>query len=508
MSAAVQSADMTKVVLSPVYTIDRIYKSMEGPQSSPPELLWITGFRTEMVGADGETPTLPEFMCHVNLDFDAMKHRSAIGSGSANNSRILTLSQGQILVHFPEGFGMPVMSNEDLSLNTQVLNHNLEHPNMQVRHKVTFDYVRDADLHEPLKPLFNTSVFGMKLLEGTDGHFGMSGADTVHAGPSCLPGDTAPNAHGGSIYQDQFAKKFTGHWVVKPGRETNHTNVTRYLNLPYDTTLHYAAVHLHPYAASLELRDLTAKKTIFKSKARGLKDKIALSFVDSFSSQEGVPLYKDHEYDLISVYNNTTSTNKDSMAVMLLFLMDKEFKKPVVPSGPAISPLTVSTAKNAPRVLFRTSLGDLVFKLYPDVAPQTVAHVLELIKAGAYDTTQIYRVEPGFVAQTGLVSDRATPMTPEQQALVHSIPAEFSQIPHRRGLLSMARQDNDVNSGESSFSILLGNAPHLDGKYTIFGEVIKGFDVLDKIEHVQRNATNQPSTRLEIKKVKVLPDPA
>src|SRR5579871_4232775 len=72
----------SKEILSPVYTVDRIYKSMEGPQSTqqvtllegPPELVWITGFRTEMVEADGKTPTLPEFMCHVNLDFNATKH--------------------------------------------------------------------------------------------------------------------------------------------------------------------------------------------------------------------------------------------------------------------------------------------------------------------------------------------------------------------------------------------------------------------------------------------------
>jgi cyclophilin family peptidyl-prolyl cis-trans isomerase len=372
---------------------------------------------------------------------------------------------------------------------------------------VTFEFVKDSELKEPLKPLFNTSVFGMKLLEGHDGHYGMGDADTVKHGPSCLPGDIAPNAHGGSVYLDQFAKKFTGHWVVKPGRETNHTNVTTYLNLPYDTTLHYAAVHLHPYAESLELRDLTTGKSVFKSKARGFTDKIGLTSVSSYSSNAGIPLYKNHDYDLVSVYNNTTATDKDSMAVILLFLLDKNFTKPAAPAvaaGPVVSPLTASAAAHAPRVTFHTSLGDLVFKLYSDVAPQTVAHFLELVKGGDYDTTHFYRVEPGFVAQTALAEDRTVPMTPQQKALEHAIPAEFSQIPHRRGILSMARQDNDVNSGDNSFSILLGDAPHLNGKYTVFGEVEKGFDVLDRIEHVNRDPSNHPLTRLEIKKAEVL----
>src|SRR5437016_4837501 len=122
--AVPQARAESKEVLSPIYTIDKIYKSMEGPQSSqqvtllegPPELVWITGFRTEMVEGDGKTPTLPEFMCHVNLDFDLAKHRTLMGSATNANGRILTLSQGQIDVKFPEGFGMPVMSNERLSL--------------------------------------------------------------------------------------------------------------------------------------------------------------------------------------------------------------------------------------------------------------------------------------------------------------------------------------------------------------------------------------------------------
>src|SRR5262249_52483897 len=150
--------EQTKVVLSDVYTIDRKFKSMEGPQSSQqiylvdvstPELLWITGFKTEIVDADGTTPELPEFMCHANLDFNATHHQSIFGPYSSINGRILTLSQGQTNVRFPAGFGMPLMSNEPLSLATQVLNHNLEKPNLKVRHKVTFTFVRDKDLTTP-----------------------------------------------------------------------------------------------------------------------------------------------------------------------------------------------------------------------------------------------------------------------------------------------------------------------------------------------------------------------
>ena len=120
----------------------------------------------------------------------------------------------------------------------------------------------------------------------------------------------------------------SGHWIVPPGRSEEHTNVTRWMNLPFDTRLHFAAIHVHPYAESLELRDLTTKKTVFKSIAHNRKNGIGLDAVDNYSSIEGKPLYKSHSYELISVYNNPTSVNSDSMAVMLLFLDDKEFKKP------------------------------------------------------------------------------------------------------------------------------------------------------------------------------------
>jgi hypothetical protein len=87
-------------------------------------------------------------------------------------------------------------------------------------------------------------------------------------------------------------------------------------------------VHLHPFAESLEFRDLTAGTTIFKSKARNPKDRIGLDHVDAFSSAEGVPLFKDHQYELVSVYDNTSGVDQDSMAVMYIYLLDREFEKP------------------------------------------------------------------------------------------------------------------------------------------------------------------------------------
>jgi len=331
----VEAQPQVLTVLSKTYTVDRKYKSMEGPQSSqqvtllegPAQLLWITGYEAVMVGPDGQTPTRQEFMCHSNLDFtDVTKHNSLFGAAKNISSRLFTLSQGQFTIDFPDGFGIPIRSDEPLNLTTQVLNHNVEGQTFEVRHKVTLRFMRDAELEAPMKPLFSSGAYGLALLSGdqSQAYFGVEKPTEQQHGSSCMLGNNA-STH---TYSDSFGRSFTGHWVVKPGREENKTLVTKLMNLPFDTTLHYIAVHLHPFAESLELRDLTTNQTLFKSQAHNFPDRIGLEHVDSFSSVEGLPVYKDHDYELVSVYNNTTSVDQDSMAVMYLYFLDKEYRKP------------------------------------------------------------------------------------------------------------------------------------------------------------------------------------
>jgi cyclophilin family peptidyl-prolyl cis-trans isomerase len=158
------------------------------------------------------------------------------------------------------------------------------------------------------------------------------------------------------------------------------------------------------------------------------------------------------------------------------------------------------------RVVLSTAAGDVVLALYPDVAPRHTEQILRLVRLGVYDTTHVCRVEPRFVAQLSTALDREQPLTAEQRAAIHRLPAEFSSVPHRRGTLSMARDTNDPDSGETSFSVLLGDAPHLDGKYTVFGEVVSGMEVLDEMCQVPRRG-NQPVVRLEVRKATVVDSP-
>ena len=115
-------------------------------------------------------------------------------------------------------------------------------------------------------------------------------------------------------------------------------------------------------------------------------------------------------------------------------------------------------------------------------------------------------IEPNFVLQTANAYARAKPLTDFQRAMLQKIPGEFGGK-HERGVLSMAREDNDPNSAESSFSILLGDAPHLDGQYTTFGKLVRGWEVLKKLESAARDDKNTPTPKLEIVRASIRKTP-
>lgn len=135
------------------------------------------------------------------------------------------------------------------------------------------------------------------------------------------------------------------------------------------------------------------------------------------------------------------------------------------------------------RVVMTTDWGEIEIAFYPDIAPITVPHILKLFQLGGYITNHIFRVHAGFVLQVASVSiGRIVPMNAlmaEEEA--KTVPLETSpEVKHVAGVVSMARHD-DPDSGTSSFSLLLGDAPHLDGEFTLFGKVVRGFDVMQEI---------------------------
>ena len=132
--------------------------------------------------------------------------------------------------------------------------------------------------------------------------------------------------------------------------------------------------------------------------------------------------------------------------------------------------------------------GEVKIELFPDTAPKHVERIKILANEGKYDGVVFHRVIEGFMAQTGDVQFGNSSLESFDLGRAGTggsnlpdLPAEFSNIPHEKGTLSMARS-SDPNSGNSQFFICLESAPHLDRNYTVFGKVIEGMDFVYKIK--------------------------
>ena len=154
------------------------------------------------------------------------------------------------------------------------------------------------------------------------------------------------------------------------------------------------------------------------------------------------------------------------------------------------------------RAVLETTLGNITIAFNPEKAPEHVRNFLQLAQAGVLDGTTFHRVVHGFVAQSGWIATRTTPLNEKQQARVHPLQPEFNDISHGKGIVSMAHGD-DPASATTSFFIVTGSAPSLDGKYTAFGRVVDGMDVVDKIDAAPVNGES-PITRIDLVKVRII----
>jgi peptidyl-prolyl cis-trans isomerase B (cyclophilin B) len=144
-------------------------------------------------------------------------------------------------------------------------------------------------------------------------------------------------------------------------------------------------------------------------------------------------------------------------------------------------------------VTLETTMGKMTLELYHDVAPAHADSFLSLTHKGFYDGLKFHRVIDHFMIQGG------DPKGDGSGGADYNLKAEFSKLPHLEGTLSAART-NDPNSASSQFFICLAPAPHLDGAYTIFGQLIHGYDVLHKIGSTKVGPADKPVTDMVITK--------
>jgi len=154
-------------------------------------------------------------------------------------------------------------------------------------------------------------------------------------------------------------------------------------------------------------------------------------------------------------------------------------------------------------VTIETNYGKIVFKLLPDLAPETVRNFEKLSKSGFYNGTLFHRVIPGFMIQGGDPNtknfDKSSWGTGGPG---YAVKAEFNSRSHLRGVVSMARS-TDPDSAGSQFFIVTADSTFLNGQYTAFGEVTEGMDVADKIVNLQRDNNDCPLEEAKMLQVSI-----
>ncbi len=153
------------------------------------------------------------------------------------------------------------------------------------------------------------------------------------------------------------------------------------------------------------------------------------------------------------------------------------------------------------RAVLVTSFGEITVELFPDKAPMHARNFLRLAQIGAYDGCAFHRIVPGFVIQSGFLETRSEPPSERIMKYVTTLAPEFNDTPHEPGVLSMAHGD-DPSSASTSFFIVTGTASSLDGKYTAFGRVVDGMQVVKAIEAVPTDGET-PLARVELSHVRV-----
>ena len=154
-------------------------------------------------------------------------------------------------------------------------------------------------------------------------------------------------------------------------------------------------------------------------------------------------------------------------------------------------------------VIIKTGFGNIKFNLVSDIAPETVRNFSQLAKSGFYNGTLFHRIIPGFMIQGGDPNTKnPDKSTWGQGGPGYNLKAEFNTRSHLRGIVSMARA-TDPDSAGSQFFIITSDSTFLDRQYTVFGEVVEGMEVADKIVNLPRDGNDCPKQEAKMLEVTI-----
>jgi cyclophilin family peptidyl-prolyl cis-trans isomerase len=500
--------------------------------SAGTELWWFRGAKIEVLAPDSDQPSDPGFMCHFNLDVNQDDRKALLPSLPGFTRRLMIFTNGMKEFGLPRGYGLPVASEETWSCLFQALNHNLDGEH-SFRHRITLYFNRHLGLNVPLKAVMWTTTFVAPPIDG-DGEaaskicsccgipkMGLDARQDARSRFKMADGRTAsghwiipPGRWSWSNPVNEFSSGFDKDRRLLAAWSHIHPYAERLTLRAFD-------------------KDCTNPRDVFTSNIRNVETGVGLAHIDCLSTEEGLPMPGSSKYEIEVHYNNRSGAKQDSMAVMGVYMSAPEWRLPEwsrvkqtgdlfcgipaetkpgaiaakpsvaaiqkpagVPAAKAAAPRTVAKAPakgvdgsrnalfhqlprfTAPasaetpsyRVKVTTSDGSFVLRIEPAWAPKTAAALKPLFAHDLYANATMNRGVPGFILQVPQVLPNT--LKPEDQKLLYRLPAEPEPtLKHAPGLLSMAMWADAPDSVTSSFSVMVGEAKHLDGKYTIFGRV-------------------------------------
>lgn len=326
----------TAQFLSENMEIERNYASMQGPYDvrhislaeDDEELLWLTEYNVTVVDETNTPLPSQQYFCHAQIMYETndlfLKKNERLFSGTRSlPPKWFVVVPGQSGVHFPEGFGLPMYSNEPLQAMTMALNQNPDFEPFTLKMRTSLSYYKDAELRKPMKPLGRFGV-AVRLPVLADGPH--HAEESEHSCSVTDADGVVTFAKSVSLEaKEKNGALTTPHFFVAPGTYTYKQQFKGIDQLPFDTTLHHITAHLHPYGKSIELWDTTENTMLFRSEASVDSRSTHVTNMTEYSDINGIPVYTDHDYELRAVYENTSGKNIDAMAVMYFYFHDRNF---------------------------------------------------------------------------------------------------------------------------------------------------------------------------------------
>jgi hypothetical protein len=350
---------------STAYLLDRVYLSMQGPRSNQSQLrldldsrdadtIWLTGIETTNVDADTGNEISDEYFCHSNLTFSPKSttpedHNAAFHAKKHMEWRLFTLVPGRMQLKLPRGFGIPIRGETQFDYFTMALNQNAG-PERRTRMRTRIVYQRDGE--GPMRPLFRRGLYVYQQHVKSNGVSRPRSRQLQHQGEFCSASckldltsesfSTFRSVHSNWMLDqhpgakccvtnassdgvtEQFGAENTVHWMVPPGKHEYHTEVTKQLQLPFDTSIHYVTGHLHPYGESLTLINLDSGEMVFEITSQDYDDRKGVYRMSEIQSIQGVPMRRDGRYELVAKYHNSTNEDVDAMGILYFYALDAD----------------------------------------------------------------------------------------------------------------------------------------------------------------------------------------